>query len=290
MSTSFLDPRKKSKEPKKKNRLPFKLGYDVSGVVMAVGDKVPPHLQPGTEVYSRVPEDHRGTASEYVVSTASTTTTKPTSIPHVQAASIPLAALTALQALQRAEAYLPGGLKGKTVLVPASLSGTGSIAVQLAKNVFHAGRVITTLSPSKISKAAGLLGEKVLDQTVDYRTQDLDNVVPPGLVDFIFETVDMAMANLPLMKKGGMIVTVTGPPFGESNKVMKEMQDIGWVGRGIVAALHGAGSWNAYKARRYGVEYQHLFITPSATELDLLREWIDGGAGPACSRTCGFSR
>lgn len=92
------------------------------------------------------------------------------------AASIPLAAMTALQALRKYD----GDLTGKTVLIPAGrmalppncnafsndiqVSGTGLFACQLAKNVFHAGKVITTVSTSKIPKVKELLGEGTVDE------------------------------------------------------------------------------------------------------------------------------
>lgn len=97
-----------------------------------------------------------------------------------EAASIPLAAMTALQALRRYQ----GNLEGKTVFVPAgcksppdyswrfqfaeicfTVSGTGLFACQLAKNVFKAGKVITTVSTAKVSKVDELLGQGVVDES-----------------------------------------------------------------------------------------------------------------------------
>jgi len=104
---------------------------------------------------------------------------KPRSLSFEEAASIPLAAMTALQALRKYH----GSLAGKTVFVPAGctkpltshvlihmlmiflVSGTGLFACQLAKNVFHAGKVITTVSTAKIPKLKELLGENTVDQS-----------------------------------------------------------------------------------------------------------------------------
>jgi len=99
-----------------------------------------------------------------------------------------LAAITAFQALSKYD----GNLEGKTVFVPAgrtcevfttpvytfgrsnantdnstnvTVSGTGASACQLAKNVFHAGKVITTVSTAKVPRVAELLGEGVVDQS-----------------------------------------------------------------------------------------------------------------------------
>ena len=116
-------------------------------------------FKPGDEVYFRIPRDCRGSLAEYALSTESTTALKPTSLSFSEAAAFPLAAQTALQSLQRGEEELQGGLKGKTVFIPGGLSGTGSFGVQLAKNVFHAGKVVTTLSTGKIAKVKALLGD-----------------------------------------------------------------------------------------------------------------------------------
>jgi NADPH:quinone reductase-like Zn-dependent oxidoreductase len=103
---------------------------------------------------------------------------KPPSLSFAEAASIPLAAMTALQALRRYN----GDLTGKTVLVPAGcalvnspnfmcftnptiVGGTGLFACQLAKHAFKAGKVITTVSTSKIRKVKQLLGDDTVDES-----------------------------------------------------------------------------------------------------------------------------
>ena len=126
-----------------------------------------------------------------------------------EAASIPLAAQTALQALDKADKALPGGLKGKTVFVPAGLSGTGSFAVQLAKNVFGAGKVITTLSTGKIPKIKELLGEGSTDQIVDYTKEDVIRSIGKGSVDFMFDTMQNTLSTISVMKQGGQIVSIS---------------------------------------------------------------------------------
>lgn len=243
----------------------------MSGTVEAVGSAVPSTLQPGTEVYSRVREEYWGTASEYCLSTADATAVKPKSISHNEAASIPLATLTAYQAFQRAEKHLDGGLKGKTVYVPGGLSGVGASAVQLAKNVFKAGKVITTLSTAKIEKAEGLLGP-VLDQIVDYTKEDPGNVIEDGSVDFMFDIMHQSMASLHLMKKGSIIVSVSGTPFGDDlNRVAASMPaPLRW-------GLNGYGTYMKYRARRYGCELNYMFMNVSAEDLTSVAGWVDQG-------------
>lgn len=242
--------------------------------MIAVGSSVPSTLKPGTEVYSRVPEAFRGTVSDYAISTVSTTSVKPNFISHIQAASIPLAALTALKSLDIANTYLDGGLKGKTVYIGGGLSGTGSIAVQLAKNVFGAAKVITTLSTSKIGKAEALLGNGVLDQIVDYTKEDPGTAIAAGSVDFMFDAVmGQGLKSLHLMKKGGIILSISGLPFGPELKT--GAPDMPVVIRWILNAI---GMAMQYRAGRYGVKYQSVFMNPSAKDLDRLGKWIDEGS------------
>ena len=252
--------------------MPFKLGYDLSGTVVAVGSQVPSHIHPGVAVYSRVPDSCRGTVSEYCLSTASSVAPKPLSLSHTQAASIPLVSLTALQAFDAAEAYLPGGLKGRTVYIPAALSGTGSMAVQLAKNVFGVGKVITTLSPFKLSKAESLLGPGMLDKVIDYTQQDPKTVIPKGSIDFMFDTMGLGLSSFALMKRGGIILSIKTLPFGEDLK-----RKVPHMPRVLVWILGLVGAFIQFWARRYGVFFRPLAMRESARDLVRLGKWIDEG-------------
>lgn len=259
------------------SRFPYKIGYDLSGTVVAVGSAVAhtnPDLAPGTEVYTRLPESCRGSVSDYAISTVSTTAKKPQSISHSEAASFPLVSLTTLQTFDLAASHFKdkGGLAGKTLLIPGGLSGTGSVAIQLAKGVFKAGRVITTLSTSKIAQLDTYLDKDLLDEIVDYTKDDLLKVVPLGSVDFMYDTMGHGLSLLPLMKKGGIIVTISGLPFGPKLKTgMPEMPlAMRWI-------LNTIGGINQFRAQRYGVTYLHLFIEPSAENLKRLATWIDEG-------------
>lgn len=255
--------------------MPYKIGYDVSGTIVAIGPGVAsthPHLKLGAEVYSRVPEDCRGTASEYTLSTADTTALKPRSASHIQAASIPLASLTSLQALDAAGAHFGGDFTNKTVYIPGGLSGTGSTAIQLAKRVFNAGKVITTVSTAKIARLDDLLGKDIVDQVIDYTKEDATRAVAAGSVDFMFDTMGQGLKSLHLMKKGGIIVSVSGIPFGSDlKKAMPEMPV--W----IRLLLDAVGAVISFRAGRYQVKYRPFFLTPSAEDLERLGGWIDEG-------------
>ena len=110
--------------------MPLILGWDVSGEVEAVGDEVR-DFKVGDEVYSRPNIARDGSYAEFVSVAASEVALKPKSLSHAEAASVPLAAITAWQGLF-AIAKLK---KGQTVLIHGASGGVGSFAVQLAKHV-----------------------------------------------------------------------------------------------------------------------------------------------------------
>ena len=120
---------------------------------------------------------------------------------------------------EKANREISGGLKGKTVFVPAGLSGTGLVGLQLAKNVFGAGKVITTVSTAKVDKVPILLGSNVVDQIVDYKTQDPLKEIPRGSVDFMFDTMGGSLSYVSLIKpKTGRIITIAMVPGASAIK------------------------------------------------------------------------
>ena len=163
-----------------------------------------------------MPNIYGGTIAEYRLPTPSTTALKPPSISFVDAAAISLAGLTVLQSIRHTDAGVRGGLKGKTVFVLGGLSGMGSFAMQLAKNVFGAGKVIATLSPGEIAKDKELWAEGEAEvKHVDYTKEDVNAVVGEGQVDFMFDTMAAAMRSLRLIQPGGVIVTDSKMPSGD---------------------------------------------------------------------------
>lgn len=250
---------------------PLQLGYDVSGRVVQVGEAVT-RFQPGDDVYSRVPSHLCGTVAEYVLSVESATALKPAGLSYTQAASVPLAGLTALQSLDIAANILPGGLEGKTVLVPAGLSGTGSFAIQLSKNVFGAEKVITTLSTAKIEKAKELLGAQTFE-AIDYTKQDVTKAVAPASVDYAFDTVNEAVSLAKLVKPGGVIISISSllPSGGSAAQAFPELPV--WLKYILIAAHWVNTRWIGW----YGVKYDYLFMHPSSDDLGRFTEWIDAG-------------
>jgi NADPH:quinone reductase-like Zn-dependent oxidoreductase len=202
----------------------------------------------------------------------STTTLKPSSLSFAEAAAIPLAAQTALQALDIGEERVAGGLKGKVVYVPAGLSGTGSFAVQLAKNVFGAKSVVTSLSPGKMKLIGELMGEGTPDVIVDYTKQKTVDVTGKREVDFMFDTVGETVKGLGVVRKGGVIVSVSmgpnGTDFKKKNPAIPSY--IAWILNVLDWVLRTYTRW-------YGVEYKALVLEGNAKDLERLRGWVEEG-------------
>ncbi|TVY35443.1 2-methylene-furan-3-one reductase, partial [Lachnellula subtilissima] len=172
---------------------PYKLGHDLAGIVVAIGSSVST-FKVGDEVYAD--SSIRGTIAEYALSTTSTTAHKPTSLPFSAAAAIPLAAQSALQSLQRGDDKI--GLAGKTVFVGGALSATGSFGVQLAKNVFGATKVITTVSTAKMGRVREILADGKPDVVIDYKSgaEYVVERVGKGVVDFMYDNTGMTLSGL----------------------------------------------------------------------------------------------
>lgn len=186
---------------------PYIMGYDVSGVVTAVGAKVS-KFKIGDEVYSRPNQEQAGSISEYNVVKEDELAFKPSKLNHEESASIPLAGLTALQALTT-----KGNLqKGQKVLIHAGSGGVGTFAIQLAKNL--GAEVAVTTSPSNFELVKSL-GADVI---IDYKTQKFEEELKG--YDLVLDTMGGEILNnsFKILKKGGKIVSIKGQDTEELAK------------------------------------------------------------------------
>ena len=183
------------------HRLPLILGWDLSGVVEAVGPGVE-RLKVGDEVYSRPDISRDGAYAEYIAIRESLAALKPKSIDHVHAAAIPLAAMTAWQALFDAA----GLSRGQRVLIHAAAGGVGSFAVQIAK--WKGAYVIGTAS----TRNQDFLRELGVDSAIDYQSVAFETVVRD--VDVVLDTIggDTQARSWMVLKKGGVLVSTVSPP------------------------------------------------------------------------------
>jgi NADPH:quinone reductase-like Zn-dependent oxidoreductase len=215
--------------------LPQIPGFDVAGVVESVGADVK-RFKKGDEVYSYISLKHAGAYAEFVAIPESEVALKPKKIDFVHAAGVPLAALTAWQAL-----FDTAGLKeGQTVLIHAGSGGVGHFAVQLAKA--KGAKVIATASARNLE----FLNELGADQVIDYTTQKFEELVKD--VDVVLDPIggDTLERSYQVVKSGGFIVSIVGPP----DKTKLAARD-----------LRGAG----------------ILVTPNAKELAEISELIDAG-------------
>jgi NADPH:quinone reductase-like Zn-dependent oxidoreductase len=174
------------------------LGWDVSGVVEQVGLGVT-LFKPGDEVFGMLPYPHgAGAYAEYAKGTARSFARKPSSLDHVQAGALPLAALTAYQALVDTADIRPG----QRVLIHAAAGGVGHLAVQIAKA--YGAHVIGTASAGKHE----LLRELGADEVIDYRTVDFAEAVTD--VDVVIDSIggDTGTRSLNILREGGILVSI----------------------------------------------------------------------------------
>src|SRR6059058_4915976 len=175
--------------------LPLIPGYDIAGVVEKAGAKVT-KLKVGDPIYAYVMWG--GGYAGYAVATEGEAAAKPKSITFVEAAGVPLAALTAWQALIDA-----GKLSaGQTVLIHGGSGGVGSFAIQIAKA--RGAKVIATASTPN----QGLLKQLGADVAIDYTKTKFEDI--PKDVDVVLDSVgkDTLARSYGVVKKGGFIVTL----------------------------------------------------------------------------------
>lgn len=183
------------------HQLPLTLGWDVSGVVVASGSEVT-QWQAGDAVYSRPDLARNGTYAEFVAIRANECARKPRTISHVEAASLPLAGITAWEAMMDTARVRAG----QRVLVHAGSGGVGSLAIQLVK---AAGATVIATASGRNRALVESLG---VDQFVDYTTTKAADAVEP--VDAVFDTIggEVQEASWSLLKPGGIQVSIINPP------------------------------------------------------------------------------
>jgi len=189
-------------------------GHEVSGVVEAVAPGVT-DVKVGDEVYALVDFDRVGGAAEYVAVRAAETAPKPSRLSHIEAAAVPLAGLTAWQALF-AHAVLA---KGQSVLIHGAAGGVGTYAVQFAR--LAGARVIGTAQ----AKDEELLRDLGADDVIDYTTTRFEDEVAD--VDVVFEVVggDTLERSWRVLRPGGVLVTIASSE--EANPPDKRAAEFG---------------------------------------------------------------
>ncbi|MCC6994610.1 MAG: NADP-dependent oxidoreductase [Deltaproteobacteria bacterium] len=241
-------------------RAPFVLGHDLAGVVVRVGARVK-SFKPGDEVYARPADHHIGSFAELIAVREQDLALKPKRLTMVEAASLPLVALTAWQALVERGQLKPG----QKVFIQAGSGGVGTIAIQLAKHL--GATVATTTSTSNLDLVRSLGADLV----VDYKKEDFEARLSG--YDLVLHSQDGKTLDksLRVLRAGGRLVSISGPP----DPAFAEQLGAAWY---VKLFMRLASLSTRRKAKRLGTEFSFLFMKASGEQLRALAELVDTGA------------
>ncbi|MEA5470196.1 NAD(P)-dependent alcohol dehydrogenase [Spirulina sp. 06S082] len=221
------------------SKFPLILGFDVAGIVAEIGSEVT-QFKPGDAVFACTSAKFQGSANaEYITITESLLALKPANMSYEEAASVPLAALTALQALRD-----KGQVKaGDRILINGASGGVGCFAVQIAKEL--GAKVTGVCSTKNLQLVRSLGAETVLDYTQEDFTQNSVKY------DCIFDAV-------------------AKQSFPKCRQVLKP--------KGIyISTLPDLGGafWNVLTGLLPGKKAKWIVLNPNAEDLNILKNWIE---------------
>ncbi len=242
-------------------RLPAILGNELAGEVIACGNAVR-HFHVGDRVFARVAKNRMGAFAQFAVVEEGHAAVIPENLDFATAAAIPLAGLTALQAL-RDELHVASGQR---IFISGGAGGVGSFAIQIAKHL--GAKVTTTASPRGEAMVRQLGADMVIDYTQEHRATDLSDF--DGAFDLIGgDTLEQAFA---IVRPGATVVSVAGMP-----EPLTASRDMG-LGLGWRTLFWAASFSLRRRARRHGARYRFLYMHPSGEDLSELARLSDTGA------------
>lgn len=247
-------------KPVQRLSLPVTMGNELSGEVVAIGAGIT-RFKPDDKIVARVDKARLGAFAELAVIDEDVAAAAPETVALADAAALPLAGLTALQALRDELGAGPG----KHILITAGAGGVGTFAIQLAKCL--GAEVTTTASP----RGEALVRDLGADHVIDYTTTVLAKVDRKFDVAFDLAGGDALNACFKLVKPGGMVLSVAGMP-----EPLTASKDLGR-GAGLRALFWLASFALRRRAAANRVRYRYLFMHPSGTELAELVQLIDAG-------------
>lgn len=214
-------------------------GYDIAGVVEDVGKGVT-RFKKGDEVFAYLSLQRAGAYAEFAVALESETARKPATLTFEQAAAVPLAALTAWQALVDTAKLQDHPEKQQRVLIQGGSGGVGGFAVQIARA--RGARVYATASTKNIETLKRLGA----DEAIDYTTARFEDTAKD--IDIVLDTVggETQTRSLDVIRKGGVLVSIVGTP-------------------------------DMRKAVEKGVRPASTLVHPDAAELEIIAGLIDDG-------------
>jgi NADPH:quinone reductase-like Zn-dependent oxidoreductase len=241
-------------------KLPFVLGNELAGEVIAVGSDVT-RFRVGDRVFARVAKDRAGAFAEQACVDEDHAAPMPRDVDFTAAAAVPLAGLTALQALRDELGVRPG----QKVFISGGAGGVGTFAIQIAKWL---GAHVTTTASKRGEALVRSLG---CDEVIDYTAQDISEA--GGGFDAGFDLVGGKTLEqmFEIMRPGTRIVSIAAVPEPQT-----AINDLG--GRRALSAVFWIMSYRIRsRARRAGISYRYLFMHPSGRDLAQLSELIEQG-------------
>jgi alcohol dehydrogenase len=242
-----------------KYRFPLVLGNDLAGVVADVGARVT-RFEKGDAVYARLDSDRIGTFAEFAVVREGAAALKPANVTFEEAASLPLVALTAWQALVEIGKLRPG----QRVLIHAGSGGVGSVAIQLAR---HLGATVFTTVGQRNVELVMRLGA---DVPIDYRSTRFEDVARD--CDVVLDSAggDTLVRSFECVKAGGVVVSIGGTPSAAFARR--------WGLNPIIVLVIGLMSRKATAAaRRHDARYEYLFMRADGEQLQEITRLVEGG-------------
>ena len=247
-------------KPLLKFELPAVMGNDLAGVVVQVGNRVS-RFKVGDAVYATLFDLGRGSLAEYAVVPESAAALKPANLDFVQAAAMPMVALTVWQALKERMRLKPG----QKLFVPAGSGGIGTMAIQLAKQ--FGATVGTTTSTANVELVRGLGA----DEVVDYKRQNFEETLRD--YDAVLGTVrgDGLEKALQIVRPGSTVVSLIGPPdaaFARGRGMNFFMRFVfGLLSRKIIGLARGRGA-----------DYAFMFVRPDGAQLAEIGKLLENGS------------
>jgi NADPH:quinone reductase-like Zn-dependent oxidoreductase len=232
--------------------LPVTIGFDVSGVIVEKGAEVTA-FEIGDDIYARVPHEQMGTVAEFVAVSSDKIAKKPESISFEEASGLPLAGLTAIQALEKA-----GLKKDDRLLIHAGSGGVGSFAIQYAKT--KGAIVYTTTSSKNVDWVKALGADRVIDYTEENYKDAANNL------DLVFDTLGDAYTfeAFDIIKEGGVVTSIAGPPSEDTAKQM------GIEGYKLPEDL-------SHRLKAKSASYKFTWMQPDAEQLNEITALVDDG-------------
>ncbi|MDY8025550.1 NADP-dependent oxidoreductase [Paenibacillus polymyxa] len=238
-------------------KLPLTLGNELSGVIEAVGDEVL-NFKVGDPVYTRLPLNKIGAFAEYAAVNEDALSIMPENLSFIEAAAVPLTALTAYQALHDVLRAQPN----KKLFIPGGTGGFGSMAMPIAKSM---GLYVITSGSERGRSRTLSIGA---DQFINYKAENYANILSD--IDYVIDTLGTKeiKAELGILKPQGKLVSLKAGPnyrFAVDNHFpMWKKALLGLVGARL-----------DFLARKNQNEYRFLFVQANGSQLQEITKLVE---------------